>query len=150
MGHTFSRILLHVIFSTKDRRNSLHQAMRSDLLGYIHGIAQNEGFQLIKSNAVDDHIHLLLRTKPIHAPSDIARKIKTNSSRWIHETYPDLRDFSWQNGFGVFSVSESAVKDVVAYIETQEQHHRRMPFAEEYRLFLEKHKVEYDREHYLD
>jgi len=150
MGHTFSRILLHVIFSTKGRRNSLYRDMRADLLGYMQGIARNEGVHVLKANAIEDHVHMLLATKPIHAPADVVRTIKTNSSSWIHKTYPDLRDFEWQSGFGVFSVSESASGDVSAYIESQERHHRRIPFAEEFRLFLEKHGVEYDPNHYLD
>ena len=149
MGHTFSRILLHVIFSTKGRRNSLYREMRGDLLAYVLGIVRNEGAQTLAANAVEDHVHLLLAVKPVQAASDLVRKIKTNTSRWIHATYPDLRDFAWQSGFGVFSVSESAVRDVAAYIRDQERHHRRMPFAEELRLFLEKHGIEYDPRHYI-
>jgi putative transposase len=150
MGHTFSRIVLHVIFSTKGRRNSLYRDMRRDMLEYLHGIARHEGVGLLAANAVEDHVHLLLAVKPVHAPSALVRTIKTNSSRWIHETYADLDDFGWQSGFGVFSVSESAVADVVAYIRDQERHHRRMPFAQELQLFLERHGVEYDPEHFLD
>ena len=150
MGHTFSRILLHVIFSTKGRRNSLYREMRGDLLAYVRGIVRNEGAQTLAANAVEDHVHLLLAVKPVQAASDLVRKIKTNTSRWIHATYPDLRDFAWQSGFGVFSVSESAVRDVAAYIRDQERHHRRMPFAEELRVFLEKHGIEYDPRHYID
>ena len=150
MGHTFSRILLHVIFSTKGRRNSLYREMRGDLLACVRGIVRNEGAQTLAANAVEDHVHLLLAVKSVQAASDLVRKIKTNTSRWTHATYPDLRDFAWQSGFGVFSVSESAVRDVAAYIRDQERHHRRMPFAEELRLFLEKHGIEYDPRHYID
>lgn len=150
MGHTFSKILLHVIFSTKGRQNSLYGKMRGDLLAYVRGIARNEGVHILAANAVEDHVHLLLAMKPVHTPSNLIRKIKTNSSRWIHETYADLRDFAWQSGFGGFSVSESAAGDVAEYIRTQERHHQRMPFAEELRLFLEKHGVDYDPKHYLD
>ena len=149
MGHTFSRIMLHVIFSTKGRKNSLYAGMRGDLLAYLQGIVRNEGAQTLAANAIEDHVHLLMVVKPVHAPSSMVRTIKTNSSRWIHDTYPDLRDFAWQSGFGVFSVSASAVDDVATYIRDQERHHRRMPFAEELRLFLEKHGVDYDAEHYL-
>lgn len=92
MGHTFSRILLHVIFSTKGRRNSLYRGMRGELLAFLHGIARNEGAQVLAANAVEDHVHLLLAVKPVHAPSDLVRKIKTNSSRWIHDTYADLHE----------------------------------------------------------
>ncbi len=150
MGHTFSRILLHAIFSTKNRTNRLYRDMRDDLYGYVYGIGRNLGIRVIKAGGVDDHVHLLLSAKPIHAPADIVRDLKANSSKWIHETYPRLQDFAWQSGYGIFSVSESAVPEVVAYIEGQEEHHRRIPFAEEFKRFLERHGIEYDPEHYLD
>ncbi len=124
MGHTFSRILLHAIFSTKGRTNRLYRNMRDDLFGYMYGVARNLGVQVIKAGGVDDHVHLLLNVKPVHAPSSIVRDLKSNSSKWIHETYSQLHDFAWQSGFGIFSVSESAVPEVVAYIERQEEHHR--------------------------
>jgi len=150
MGHTFSRILLHVVFSSKARRNALYRNMRGELLGYIRGVARNLDAQLLEANAVDDHMHVLLSLRPTHAPSDIVRKIKANSSRWVRETYPDLQDFAWQSGFSAFSVSESALHGVIAYIQNQEQHHKRMPFAQELRVLLDKHGVQYDPEHYLD
>jgi len=81
MGHTFSRILLHLVFSTKERRNSLYREIRGDLLAYLHGIARKEGVRILAANAVDDHVHLLLAVKPVHTPSGLARTIKTNSSR---------------------------------------------------------------------
>jgi putative transposase len=146
MGHTFSSILLHVVFGTQGRTCSLYKDMREALLHYISGIARNEGVQIVTANAVDDHVHLLLRTKPVHAPSDVVGRLKANSSRWIRTTYPNLRGFAWQSGFSVFSVSESAVPKVVEYIERQVEHHRRMPFAEELRLLLKRHGIEYERE----
>jgi REP element-mobilizing transposase RayT len=124
--------------------------MRDDLLRYVHGIAHNEGAEVLAANAVEDHVHLLLALKPVNAPAELIRTIKANSSGWIHETFPDLRDFGWQSGYGVFSVSQSVSGDVAAYIRNQEQHHRGMPFADELRLLLEKHGIGYDHEHYLD
>ena len=150
MGHTFSRVLLHVVFSTKGRRQSLFRDMRTNLLSYIGGIVRNDGAHLLTGNAVEDHVHLLLAIQPIHAPSHLVGSIKANSSRWIRTTYPELGDFAWQSGFGVFSVSESAAGGVSTYIRRQEEHHRRLPFAEELRLFLDKHGVTYDPNHYLD
>ncbi len=150
MGHTFSRILLHVVFSTQGRRNILYKNMRGKMLAYIQGIARNEGVQIIKSGAVDEHIHLLLETKPAHSPSDIVRKIKSNTSKWIHETYPNLRDFAWQRGFSAFSGSESALPEVIRYINNQEEHHHRISFGEELKRFFDRHKIQYDPKHYLD
>jgi REP element-mobilizing transposase RayT len=150
MGHTFSKILLHVVFSTKGRRNALYKAMRGKLCAYVCGIARNLEADVLKIGAIDDHLHLLLKVKPSHSPSGVVKKLKANSSRWVHETFPQLRDFEWQKGFAAFSVSESVVADVVAYIENQEVHHQRMPFAEELRLLLEKHGIVFDPGHYLD
>ena len=124
--------------------------MRSDLLAYMAGIARNEGLDLIESNAVDDHVHILMEMKPSHTLSDVVRKIKSNSSRWIHETYPSLNDFAWQSGYAVFSVSESAVEKVRRYIRDQEAHHHKVPFEDEIRSFLEKNQVDFDPAHYLD
>jgi REP element-mobilizing transposase RayT len=150
MGHTFSRILFHVIFCTKDRRNSLYQQMRGQLLNYMAGVAQKEGVQVRASGGVDDHVHLLLALKPIHSPSEVTKKIKANSSRWVHGKYKDLSDFGWQAGFSVFSVSQSAEARVIDYIRNQEKHHRRIPFAQELKQFLDKHEISYDPNHFLD
>jgi len=141
---------MHVIFSTKERRAILRPEVRDALLHYVHGVARNVGVEIVRANAVGDHVHMLLVVKPAVAVSDVVRAIKANASRWIHETYADLGDFAWQSGFGVFSVSESAVAEVVAYIGGQEEHHRRVPFAEELRRFLDRHGVAYDPAHYLD
>jgi putative transposase len=150
MGHTFSRVLLHVVFSTKDRVNSLYKNMRAKLLAYLNGVARNEGITIIKANAVDDHVHMLIEIKPAQSPSEVVRKLKANSSKWIHETYPNLKGFAWQSGYSVFSVSLSALPGVVKYIENQEEHHKRLPFAEELKCFFERHQIRFDPEHYLD
>jgi len=150
MGHTFSKILLHVVFSTKGRRCLLYKEMRERLLTYLCGIARRMEAHVVKVSAVDDHVHVLIRVKATHSASEVVGKLKANSSRWIHETFPRLRDFEWQSGFAVFSVSESAARDVVGYLENQEVHHHRMPFDKELRLLLKKHGVEFDPGHYLD
>ncbi len=150
MGHTFSQLLFHVIFSTKARTNRLFRDMRNDLYGYFHGIGKNLDVRVLKAGGVDDHVHLLINTKPVHAPMGIVRALKTNSSKWIHDTYPRLHDFQWQSGYGVFSVSQSSRSQVIAYIERQEEHHRCVSFADEYRSFLDRHGIAYDAAHFLD
>jgi REP-associated tyrosine transposase len=124
--------------------------LRDGLLGYLSGIAQKHDVRLAKGGAVDDHVHLLLLTKPAQALSDTLKALKANSSRWMHESHAEVRGFAWQSGFSAFSVSASAVPAVKVYIENQETHHRRMTFEEELRLLLEKHNVEFDSERYLD
>ncbi len=150
MGHTFSKILLHVVFSTKGRRNFLYKDMRERLLAYLCGIARRMNAPVVKAHAVDDHVHILIQVEPTHSASDVVGKLKANSSRWVHKTFPRLADFGWQNGFAVFSVSESARDDVVCYLESQEVHHHRMPFEKELRALLEKHGIEFDPGRYLD
>jgi putative transposase len=150
MGHTFSNLLNHIVFSTKGRKNLLYKDIRDPLYSYICGIAKADDCQIIKIGGIEDHIHILTKLKPSMAPSDFARKIKANSSKWIHEQYLNLKDFSWQSGFSCFSVSESGKTDVIEYIDRQEAHHRRIPFRDELKMFLKKHGIEYDPEHFLD
>ena len=150
MGHTFSNLLTHLVFSTKGRTNLLYKDIRDPLYSYICGIAKVENSQIIKIGGIEDHVHILAKIKPSLAPSDFTRKIKANSSKWIHGNYQNLKDFSWQAGFSCFSVSESGKNDVIRYIDKQEEHHRRMPFRDELKLFLEKHGIKFDQEHYLD
>ena len=150
MGHTHYNLLYHGVWSTKGRRLWLYEDMRPKLFGYLTRVISNLDATLLRVNAVDDHVHLLVAAKPTHALSDLVRNIKSNSSRLVHENFSDLRDISWQSGFGFFTVSASNADAVARYIERQEIHHRTMSFAEEYRLLLERHGVPYDAEHYLD
>ena len=150
MGHTFSKILLHVVFSTKGRRNFLYKDMRERLLAYLCGTARRMETHAVKAAAVDDHVHLLIEVEATDSASDVVGKLKSNSSRWIRKTFPRLADFEWQSGFAVFSVSESARGDVVGYLENQEVHHHRMPFEKELSVLLEKHGIEFDPGRYLD
>ena len=116
----------------------------------LYGVVENAGAHLLKGGAAEDHVHLLIAAKPTHAPAELARVAKANSSRWIGGTWLDLHGFAWQGGYGAFSVSESSADKVAAYIEEQEQHHRRVGFAEELRALLERHGVAYDPQHYLE
>jgi REP-associated tyrosine transposase len=150
MGHTFSNILNHIIFSTKNRENMLSANIKDSVHAYLCGIAKAENCQIIKINGIENHIHILVSLKPSLAPSDFARKIKTNSSKWIHENYPKLRDFAWQPGFSCFSVSESTKDSVIKYIDNQEEHHKRISFQDELKIFLEKNSINFDLDHYLD
>ncbi|MBU8901938.1 MAG: IS200/IS605 family transposase [Victivallales bacterium] len=150
MGHTFSNILNHIIFSTKDRQNMLSPEIREAVYAYLCGIARAEKCQIIRIGGIENHIHILVSLKPSLATSDFTRKIKTNSSRWIHDNYPKLKDFAWQPGFSCFSVSESAKISVMNYIENQEKHHERVLFKDELKMFLEKNSIDFDAEYYLD
>ena len=142
MPHTFTSLLTHIIFSTKDRLHLIDDDLRPHLHAYLGGIVRElKGTPLI-INGTDDHVHLLIALPPTVSLSDTLRVIKTNSSRWAHETR--RRPFAWQSGYGAFSVSRSNVAAVTHYIAQQEEHHRKVSFKEEFISFLKKHEIEFD------
>jgi REP element-mobilizing transposase RayT len=143
MAHTYTNLLTHVIFSTKDRAPRITSPLHGDLLAYLGGIVRELGGALRAANARPDHVHLLCSLPPTVATADALRVVKTNSSRWVHRArhYPG---FDWQTGYGAFSVSHSLAPAVVQYIREQEKHHRRMTFQEEFIAFLKKNDVAYD------
>jgi REP element-mobilizing transposase RayT len=116
----------------------------------MHGVVRNEQARILESAATADHVHLLISAGPTHVLADLVRTLKASSSRWGHGKWPDARAFAWQNRYGAFSVSESSVPRMVAYLKGQEEHHRRVPFGEELRALLEKHRIPYDATHFLD
>ena len=143
MSHTFTNLLTHVIFSTKDRQSLITAALHDDLLAYLGGIVRELGGVLRAANARIDHVHLLCSLPPTVATADALRVVKTNSSRWVHRSRR-LAGFEWQTGYGAFSVSQSLASAVVRYIGDQEKHHRRVTFQEEFVAFLKKHGIAYD------
>jgi len=150
VGHTFTRLLYHVVFSTKKRRPTIRTDFRAELLAYMHGVVRNEDARILESAALADHVHLLISAGPTHALADLVRVLKASSSRWVHGKWPDAGAFAWQSGYGAFSVGESSVPRVAAYLKGQEEHHRRVPFGEELRRLLETHGISYDAAHFLD
>lgn len=144
MAHTFTNILLHVIFSTKARNPLLDDELKPRLLPYLCGIMRELGATPLSIDGPSDHLHLLLAQPPTLPLADLIRTIKTNSSRWIHENWPQRGDFAWQTGYGAFSVSLSAAEDVKRYIAAQQEHHRHVSFQEEFAAFLKKHGIKYD------
>jgi REP element-mobilizing transposase RayT len=141
MSHTAGNLLLHLIFSTKDRRPLITDEIRAGLFAYLGGIIREMHGAALIINGTADHVHMLVRIRPAQAAAEIARVVKTNSSRWVHENWK-VR-FAWQTGYGVFSVSESNVPAVSGYA-MQEEHHKKVTFQEEYVAFLKKNKIEYD------
>jgi putative transposase len=144
MSHTYSNLLTHFIFSTKDRAPLIEHAIRERVITYLGGITRELKGVALATNAVADHVHILIHMPADVAAAEIMRVVKTNSSRWIHEQWPSRKSFAWQAGYGAFSVSESNCAAVREYIARQEEHHRRMTFQEEFVAFLKRHHVEYD------
>ena len=149
MSHTYSKILLHAVFSTKQRRPLIDDAWSDRLYSYIGGIVRENGANLLRAGGVSDHVHLLLETKTSHAPSDLLRLIKTNSSGWLHDEHLSP-GFAWQTGYGIFSVSRSQQDAVVAYIDGQAEHHRQQSFQDELRALLKRHGIEFDEQYLWD
>lgn len=144
MSHTCGNILLHFIWSTHERRPLITPEIRDDLFAYLGGIVREIDETALIVGGVGDHVHMLARVRPMHAAAEIARVVKTNSSRWIRER---VSDFAWQKGYGVFSVSESNVSAVRKYIASQEEHHRTHSFQDEFRAFLQKNGIVVDEKH---
>jgi REP element-mobilizing transposase RayT len=132
MQNTYTALYAHLVFATKNRERSLRGDVRSRLHTYLAGIARNLGSTPIAVGGVDDHVHLLIRYPSRIAISDLVMKLKSNSSRWIHDTFPKMRRFEWQDGYAALSVSQSRVAEVRRYIERQEDHHARRPFVDEW------------------
>jgi putative transposase len=134
----------HIVFGTKDRRPLITPEIQSRLYDYTAAIIKNLDGQVRQIGGVADHIHILARLHPSHALADVLRVVKTNSSKWVHETFKDRR-FAWQTGYSAFTVSRSRVDGVRTYIANQERRHKRMTFKEELIALLERHEVEYDK-----
>jgi REP-associated tyrosine transposase len=148
MANTFASLFYHVVFSTKNRVGFIRPEIEERVWAYIGGIARKRKMTAIQVGGAEDHIHALVMAPPTLAPSEIAKYLKGDSSKWIHEEFPDLRVFGWQDGYGAFSVSKSNVPSVMKYIQDQREHHKTRTYQEEYLEFLGKHGVEYD-ERYL-
>ena len=142
----YTRLNVHLVFSTKNREPTINQEIDSRLYQYINGIAQNKGFKLLSGNGFTDHIHLLCGITPKIAVSDMVRTIKSNTSKWIHEDI-GLRDFTWQSGYSAFSVSHSNIDDVSRYIQSQKDHHLKTSFKDEVLLLLKKHDINFDEKY---
>ena len=141
MSHTYCTNLVHCVFSTKNRANLIGDDIRESLFAYIFGIARNLDIEILALGGTANHIHILL-TQPAKRPlSETIRDLKANSSRWMSE---NSAGFSWQQGFGAFSVSPSQVSAVKRYIRNQAEHHKKRSFEEEFILLLKKSGVSYD------
>jgi REP element-mobilizing transposase RayT len=147
MAHSFVHLLVHIVFSTKDRRPCMDGDLPTRLFPYVGGIVRELDGHALAIGGMPDHIHLLVSLPQTRAVADVLRVVKANSSRWVHETWAERRDFAWQTGYGAFSVSQSNRETVQRYIEHQAEHHRKLSFQEEFRALLRKHGLEYD-EHY--
>ena len=150
MAHTYTNLLTHALFSTKDRMPSIDAELKPRLLAYMGGIARKLGVPMLSLNGPSDHVHMLLLMPPTLCLADFMEKLKGNSSLWVHRQWPSRKVFAWQVGYTAFSVSQSNAAAVKRYIANQEEHHRKLSFKEEVLQFLRKHGVVYDEHHVFD
>ena len=145
MGSTYFSLHYHVVFSTKERRPFIRPEWRERLHAYLGGIVRNQSGVAEAVGGMADHIHLLVSLRTTHCLADFMRDLKKDSSNWAAEHFD--RDFSWQEGYAVFSVSATHIEPVQAYLAGQEEHHRRTSFFDELKALLEKNGVSYDQKY---
>lgn len=132
MAQSYTNLIYDIVFSTKDRKPLITADVKPRLYEYIGGTIRGLGGVMLEIGGTEDHGHVLAKLRPDKALSDVLRDLKANSSGWMHDVFLDLKDFSWQRGYGAFSVSASQVDKVRRYIANQEEHHRKQDFREEF------------------
>ena len=150
MPQSLSLVIVHFIFSTKDRLPCLGTTVRPSLHAYLATVARNAGCECYRAGGVADHVHLAVRLSRTVSIADLVEGLKTSSSKWLKTQGPGLRTFAWQRGYGSFSVGPKDLDAVISYVENQEEHHQTRTFQEEYRAFLDKYRIEYDERYVWD
>jgi REP element-mobilizing transposase RayT len=150
MPQSLARLHIHLVFSTKNRERFLTDAVRDSLHAYMATVLQNLGCAPVLINSEEDHVHILFELARTVSVSQAVEDVKKSSSRWIKTQGQEFAEFAWQAGYGAFAVSESNVCVVRDYIAGQREHHRKKSFQEEYRAFLEKHRVAFDERYVWD
>ncbi|MEX2317141.1 MAG: IS200/IS605 family transposase [Pirellulales bacterium] len=150
MAQSVSNVLLHIVFSTKNRRPWIDTDIEEELTKYIGGICRELGCPCHKIGAADDHIHIACSLSRTITISKLMEEIKTGSSKWIKTKGDRFADFAWQNGYGAFSIGQSQLNDLEHYIANQREHHRRLSFQDEFRQLLAKYEIPYDERYVWD
>ncbi len=144
MASTLTKLLIHITFSTKNRAGFIPEAIEPELYAYIGGICRRMDSPLLAMGGVADHVHMLISLAKTVALSDLMLNIKRDSSKWVKEKDSTLGDFAWQEGYFAFSIGESNMDTLRAYIANQKQHHKTLDFKDEMRSFLRKYGIESD------
>jgi REP element-mobilizing transposase RayT len=150
MPGTYSQLLLHIVFSTKVRQPWITTDVGERLHLCLGGIVRAQNRVLYGIGGVGDHVHIYMRWRPDVSVSDLARTIKSSSSKWVHETFPNLAEFAWQEGYSVFSVSKSQERAVKNYIAGQAEHHKKGGFKSELLRLLRLHRIEFDERYVFE
>jgi len=144
MANSYLSLYIHVVFSTKGRGAMILPDLQNRLWAYMGGIARENRMKALSIGGMQDHVHMLLSLPGPLPVAKAVQLIKGGSSKWVHDTFVDLRRFAWQEGYGAFSVNVSLLEETIRYIEGQAQHHKQKTFQEEYIEFLKRHHIDYD------
>ncbi len=146
---TYTQILYHIVFSTKDRKPCLLLERRPELFRYISGIIKNKNCHLYRVNGAEDHLHFLTGLHPTICLADFVKDIKTGASKWIktQKIFPEFRH--WQEGYGAFTLAIDGKDALIEYIKNQEEHHRQISFREELQELLKKASIDFDEKYLL-
>jgi putative transposase len=150
MPQSLSSVLLHLVFSTKNRKPLITPEIESELYSYLATVFRAVNSPALKIGGDKDHIHILFSLSRTTEIAKAVEEVKKRSSKWIKTKGEQYKDFAWQGGYGVFSVSESVADAVKKYIENQKKHHARFDFQSEYRELLKKYKIDYDEKYVWD
>jgi REP element-mobilizing transposase RayT len=150
MPQSLAFVLVHVIFSTKDRAQVLDSSVRPALYAYLATVARNAKCECHRVGGVADHVHLAVRLSRTTNIADLVENLKSSSSKWLKTQSPGLSKFGWQRGYGAFSVGPADLSSLSKYIDAQETHHRKQSFQDEFRAFLKKYGVECDERYLWD
>jgi putative transposase len=150
MPQSLSLVLIHVIFSTKDRAPFLQPIVRPQLHAYLATIARNLDCDCFLVGGVADHVHLAIGLSRTITVAKLVEQLKTSSSMWLKTQSPELAHFAWQHGYGVFSVGPSSLPNLKQYISSQEQHHQKHTFEDELRALLLKYEIPFDERYLWD
>ena len=150
MPQSLALLLVHLVFSTKNREPWIRGAIEPELFAYGTTVLTSAGCPTLAMNGTADHVHALLNLSRTMSIAQIVEELKTSTSKWIKTKEADFRGFHWQAGYGAFSVSPSNIEDVIQYIRRQHEHHRRQSFQNEFRALLERHKIPFDERYVWD
>ena len=148
MSQSLSHVIVHIIFSTKDRADSIPPTLEPKLHAYIAGIIRNHESEAFRVGGTSNHVHIACTLPKTISQSDFLKTIKTESTKWLK--HQGIEEFHWQRGYGIFSVSSSQCDTVIEYISNQYEHHKKATFQEEFKAFLIKYNVKYNEEYLWD
>ena len=150
MPGSYSQLLVHVVFSTKLRQPWITKEVVERFYLYLGGIIRAQDGTLYAIGGVEDHVHIYMRWRPDASVSDLLRAVKASSSKWVHEAFPNMGTFAWQEGYSVFSVSKPREKAVKNYIAGQSEHHKKEDFKSELLRLLRLHGIEFDQRYVFE